>query len=71
VGAVAPFDGEIMRVFVRRMGLLDSTTVLDGDAALLARIEVLWQSAASTPRPPQGPSSAEMREIIGSTVPLD
>ena len=71
VGAVAPLDAEIMRVFVRRMGLLDSTTVLDENAALLARIEDLWQSVAAEPQPPQGPSFHEMREIIGFTAPLD
>jgi hypothetical protein len=56
-GAAATLDPAIMRFFLRRMGLLDSTSVLDNDTDLQRRIESLFKSLLSRPRAPLGPST--------------
>ena len=59
-GAAATVDPEIFRVFVRRIGLLDSTSVLDADVALQRRIEDVFSLLLASPRPPPGPSREDM-----------
>jgi hypothetical protein len=59
-GAAATMDAEIFRVFVRRIGLLDSTLVLDRDVELQKRIEVLFAQLLTVPRPASGPSRDDM-----------
>lgn len=59
-GAVAMIDPEVLRVFVRRLGLLDSTRVLDDDIAMQERIEKAFGEMLTQPRPPAGPSLDEM-----------
>ena len=56
----------MFRVFIRRTGLLDSTRVLDEDAALQTRIERLFAQIATTPRPAPGPSRAEMVSLLNT-----
>jgi 2-polyprenyl-6-methoxyphenol hydroxylase-like FAD-dependent oxidoreductase len=63
-GAAAAVDPDVFRVFVRRIGLLDSTAVMDDDAALHRRIEELFARARAVPRP-RPPSRAEMVEAVG------
>jgi hypothetical protein len=63
-GVAALADSDILRVIVRRMGLLDGLGVLDGDLAMQRRIEEVFRGATSAPRPPQGPTSDEMESII-------
>jgi 2-polyprenyl-6-methoxyphenol hydroxylase-like FAD-dependent oxidoreductase len=63
-GAASMMDPDVFRMFMRRMGLLDSTSVLDDDPAMQARIEELFAQAMQTPRPPSGPSRDEMVAII-------
>jgi 2-polyprenyl-6-methoxyphenol hydroxylase-like FAD-dependent oxidoreductase len=64
-GAAASRDPELFRVFVRRIGLLDPISVLDGDPALQRRIAEEYGAFAATPRPAAGPSREEMVEAIG------
>ncbi|WP_426562486.1 FAD-dependent oxidoreductase [Angustibacter sp. McL0619] len=59
-GAVAMLDPEVFRVFQRRTGLLDSTSVLDGDLDLQLRIEQQFQQLLATPRPAAGPTRADL-----------
>ncbi len=54
-GAVAFRDPEVFRVFVRRIGLLDSTDVLDEDKGLQRRIEAQFREVRNSPRPPPAP----------------
>jgi 2-polyprenyl-6-methoxyphenol hydroxylase-like FAD-dependent oxidoreductase len=63
-GAVAAVDPEVFRVFVRRIGLLDSTRVLDDDVALQRRIAERFAELMASPRPAQGPSRDEMLELV-------
>jgi 2-polyprenyl-6-methoxyphenol hydroxylase-like FAD-dependent oxidoreductase len=65
-GAAAVVDPEVFRVFVRRIGLLDSTTVLDDDVAMQRRIEALFGDLRSRPRPAQGPPREDMVSAIAS-----
>jgi 2-polyprenyl-6-methoxyphenol hydroxylase-like FAD-dependent oxidoreductase len=60
-GAAAFVDPEVLRAFVRRIGLLDGTAVLDGDVELQRRIERILSE--STP-PPAGPSRDEMLDAM-------
>jgi hypothetical protein len=58
--AAAPHDDVVLRRTVRRIGLLDRTTVFDEDEALHGRIEeILEQQAANSP-PPPGPPREEL-----------
>jgi hypothetical protein len=59
-GAAATQDAEIFRAFVRRIGLLDSTQVLDRDINLQCRIEDLFAQIRTVPRPASGPSREDM-----------
>ncbi|MDQ1614656.1 MAG: hypothetical protein QOJ60_595 [Actinomycetota bacterium] len=59
-GAAALVDPEVFRVFGRRIGLLDSTSVLDHDVALQARILRHFHALLARPRPPAGPPRDEM-----------
>jgi len=62
-GAVARVDPDVFRVFNRRIGLLDSTAVLDADTALQARIADRFAELRRTPPPPAGPTRAEMLAV--------
>jgi 2-polyprenyl-6-methoxyphenol hydroxylase-like FAD-dependent oxidoreductase len=59
-GAAAMVDPDVLRVFVRRLGLLDSTRVLDDDLAMQDRIEKTFGEMLAQPRPPAGPTREEM-----------
>jgi 2-polyprenyl-6-methoxyphenol hydroxylase-like FAD-dependent oxidoreductase len=63
-GAAATMDAEIFRAFVRRIGLLDSTRVLDRDVELQRRIEVLFAQLLTVPRPASGPSRDDMLALV-------
>ena len=58
--AVAMIDPDVFRVFVRRIGLLDPTSVLDDDAELQRRIAERFNELRRAPRPPGGPTRDEM-----------
>jgi 2-polyprenyl-6-methoxyphenol hydroxylase-like FAD-dependent oxidoreductase len=62
-GAVAMVDPDVFRVFVRRIGLLDSTAVLDHDVDMQRRIETQFAELVSKPRPSAGPSRDEMTAL--------
>ena len=59
-GAAAMVDPDVFRVFVRRIGLLDSTAVLDRDLELQHRIERILARPSASPRPSPGPQRDEM-----------
>lgn len=63
-GAVGRVEPDVLRMFLRRIGLLDSTSVLDDDLALKVHIGEVFRSMMATPRPPSGPSREEMLAII-------
>jgi 2-polyprenyl-6-methoxyphenol hydroxylase-like FAD-dependent oxidoreductase len=63
-GVAAATDVALARVFLRRIGLLDSTRVLDGDLALRERMEGAFAEAVKVPRPRPGPSRAEMISTV-------
>ena len=65
-GAAAVVDPDVFRVFVRRIGLLDSTEVFDSDVALQRRVELVFAEMRSAPRPAPGPSREEMVAVIAS-----
>jgi 2-polyprenyl-6-methoxyphenol hydroxylase-like FAD-dependent oxidoreductase len=60
--AAAPHDDEVLRRTIRRIGLLDRTTVFDGDEQLHERIESILRGL---PKPPPGPSRNELLERLG------
>ena len=62
-GAVARGDPAVFRVFNRRIGLLDSTAVLDGDTALQQHIATRFAELRSAPPPPAGPTRAELLAV--------
>jgi hypothetical protein len=66
--AAATIDAEVFRVFVRRIGLLDSTTVLDGDPDMQQRIESRFQQIVKSPRPAAGPSRDDMMGRTAAAV---
>jgi 2-polyprenyl-6-methoxyphenol hydroxylase-like FAD-dependent oxidoreductase len=66
--AAATIDPDVCRVFVRRIGLLDSTDVLDSDINMQGRIEDLFRQLLASPRPPPGPSREEMLAVATSAV---
>lgn len=66
--AVAMVDPDVFRLTVRRIGLLDSTAVLDDDAAMQRRIEERFAELRSMPRPPAGPSRDEMVSIVAEAT---
>ena len=59
-GAAAMADAEVFRVVMRRIGLLDSTQVLDDDLVMQQRIEQLFGEMTSRGAPPPGPSREEL-----------
>lgn len=60
-GAASLIDPEVLRVFVRRMGLLDSTRVLDDDLPMQLRIEQRFAELRSrVPAPPAPPTKEEL-----------
>jgi 2-polyprenyl-6-methoxyphenol hydroxylase-like FAD-dependent oxidoreductase len=65
-GAAAMVDPDVFRAFVRRIGLLDSTDVLDKDVVLQGRIEALFAELRSVPRAAPGPSRDEMAAVIAT-----
>ena len=67
-GAVAMVDPEVYRLYVRRMGLLDSTRVLDSDERLKQRIEDVFRGMLAKPRPSSGPSRDAMLALIGEAL---
>jgi 2-polyprenyl-6-methoxyphenol hydroxylase-like FAD-dependent oxidoreductase len=67
-GVAATTDVGLARVFLRRIGLLDSTRVLDDDLALRKRIEAAFAKATSVPRPRLGPTRAEMIANVTESV---
>ena len=66
--AAATVDPDVARMFVRRIGLLDSTTVLDADETMQRRIEALFQEIAKLPRPAAGPSRDDMMALTAAAV---
>ena len=64
-GAVARLDPSVFRIFNRRTGLLDSTDVLDGDAAMRTHIEQRFAELRKLPAPVLGPDRAEMLSLGG------
>jgi 2-polyprenyl-6-methoxyphenol hydroxylase-like FAD-dependent oxidoreductase len=59
-GVAASTDSALARIFLRRLGLLDSTRVLDDDLALRRSVESAFDTAMKVPRPRPGPTRAEM-----------
>ena len=66
--AAATVDPDVFRVFVRRIGLLDSTQVLDRDVALRRHIEDIFRRIRASPRPAPGPSREEMLEAANAAA---
>jgi 2-polyprenyl-6-methoxyphenol hydroxylase-like FAD-dependent oxidoreductase len=60
--AAAMVDPDVFRVIVRRIGLLDSTAVLDRDVQMQQRIEDLFAQLLAVPRPAPGPARESMLE---------
>lgn len=65
-GAVAMVDPEVFRLYIRRMGLLDSTRVLDSDERLKQRIEDVFRGMLAKPPPASGPSRQAMLALMGA-----
>ena len=63
-GVAATTDPDLARVVLRRMGLLDSTHVLDDDVSLQQRIETAFRTASTMPRKRQGPDREELLDEI-------
>jgi hypothetical protein len=64
-GVAATTDASLARVFLRRIGLLDSTRALDDDRALRERIQTAYEDAMKVPRPRSGPTRDEMIATVG------
>lgn len=67
-GAAATIDPDVFPVFVRRIGLLDSTAVLDSNIDLQYRIEELFRQVLASPPPPAGPPHEEMLAATTAAV---
>jgi 2-polyprenyl-6-methoxyphenol hydroxylase-like FAD-dependent oxidoreductase len=63
--AAAPHDDLILRRTVRRMGLLDRTSVLDNDVGAQERIEAIVARLMSTPPTSPGPPRDELLAMLG------
>jgi len=63
-GVAATTDAALARVFLRRIGMLDRTRVLDDDLVLRRRVEAAFQEAVKVPRPRPGPTRVEMLETV-------
>lgn len=68
-GVAATVDPDVARAFLRRIGLLDGTAVLDADIALQRRIEGIFADLVTRPRPPAGPPREEMLAAVARAVP--
>lgn len=66
--AAALVDPDVFRAFVRRTGFLDRTDVLDTNVALQERIEAIFTSLNSRPRPPAGPSRERLLAVIAEAT---
>jgi 2-polyprenyl-6-methoxyphenol hydroxylase-like FAD-dependent oxidoreductase len=62
-GAAALADDIVLRASVRRSGLLDRTSAMDHDDALLRRIDDVLARLRATPRAAPGPPREEMAAI--------
>jgi 2-polyprenyl-6-methoxyphenol hydroxylase-like FAD-dependent oxidoreductase len=58
--ATAPHDDLVLRRTIRRIGLLDRTSVFDGDEQLHERIETIFASLTADSAPPAGPPRDEL-----------
>lgn len=67
-GAAAVVDPDIARVFLRRIGLLDSTLALDADLTMRRRIEAVFAEILRAPRAPAGPSRAQMLAALAAAL---
>ena len=68
-GAAALADAEVFRVVMRRLGLLDSTQVLDDDLVMQQRIEQVFAEMTSRGAPPPGPSREELLTAAHAATP--
>jgi 2-polyprenyl-6-methoxyphenol hydroxylase-like FAD-dependent oxidoreductase len=64
--AAAPYDDDVMRRAVRRIGLLDRTQVFDQDVAIQERIESIAAEQAAHP-PDFGPPRDELLATLAAT----
>ena len=67
--AVAMADADVLRMYARRMGLLESTRALDDDSAMRRRIEERFRALRSAAGSPEGPERAEMVALIEALQP--
>ncbi len=67
-GATAAIDPDIFRMFNRRMGLLERTTILDSDVELQQRIEDLFGQMNAVPRQRDTPTRSDMLALIRSAA---
>lgn len=65
-GATVTTDPDIFRMVLRRITLLDSTAVLDGDVAMQQRIEDAFAQLMSMPRPAAGPDREQMLSLVSA-----
>jgi 2-polyprenyl-6-methoxyphenol hydroxylase-like FAD-dependent oxidoreductase len=63
---VARSDAGVFRMFNRRIGLLDSTAVLDDDPALQKRIADDFAQLRAAAPPPSGPSRGELLALVSA-----
>jgi hypothetical protein len=66
--AVATQDARVFRVLLRRLGLMDSTSVLDDDVELQTHIEERFAEIRLAPRPPSGPARDEMLALLAASA---
>jgi 2-polyprenyl-6-methoxyphenol hydroxylase-like FAD-dependent oxidoreductase len=62
--AAAPHDDLVLRRTVRRIGLLDRTSVFDEDAEVQERIETIYGRLTSNPSAPPGPPRDELLSML-------
>jgi 2-polyprenyl-6-methoxyphenol hydroxylase-like FAD-dependent oxidoreductase len=62
--AAAPHDDLVLRRTVRRMGLLDRTSVFDSDLEVQQRIEAIFERLMSRLPPPVGPPRDELLALL-------
>jgi 2-polyprenyl-6-methoxyphenol hydroxylase-like FAD-dependent oxidoreductase len=67
--AAAPHDDLVLRRTIRRIGLLDRTTVFDQDDALHDRIETILGELAPRPSSPPGPPREELMTRLAAVEP--
>jgi 2-polyprenyl-6-methoxyphenol hydroxylase-like FAD-dependent oxidoreductase len=64
--AAAPHDDLVLRRTVRRMGLLDRTSVFDDDLEVQDRVEAIFERLAERPPPAPGPPRDELLRMLAS-----